>query len=117
MHALIGLPILGMSSHWYKCSAEFIRVPTNAQEPSNMAKGLARKYSGWELGSMPLAAQVMGSYLPVMERIVPMLLARGAPRIDLNCGCPASAVTGKGAGSRYTQSCARFPCLHTPLLF
>jgi tRNA-dihydrouridine synthase C len=65
-----------------------------------MAKGLSRLYSGWELGRIPLGAQIMGSYLPVMERLVPLLLDRGAPRIDLNCGCPASRVTGKGAGSR-----------------
>ena len=26
---------------------------------------------------------------------------RKAPRVDLNCGCPANTVTGNGAGSRY----------------
>ncbi len=25
---------------------------------------------------------------------------KGAPRVDLNCGCPANTVTGNGAGSR-----------------
>lgn len=78
---------------------EFIRVPRREEDPHNMARGLARLYSGRELGGMPLGAQIMGSYNPVMEALVPRLIANGAPRIDLNCGCPAGSVTGKGAGS------------------
>ena len=27
------------------------------------------------------------------------VVKRGAPRIDLNCGCPSNTVTGRGAGS------------------
>ena len=29
-----------------------------------------------------------------------LLRGRQAPRVDLNCGCPANTVTGNGAGSR-----------------
>ena len=80
---------------------EFIRVPNNTAEPFRFAKGLAKCYNAKELGNVPLAAQIMGNYLPIMEFLVPRLVDQGAPRIDLNCGCPASGVTGKGAGSRY----------------
>lgn len=69
-----------------------------------MARGLAKLYNGRELGPLPLAAQVMGSNTAVLKRLVPRLIANGAPRIDLNCGCPANCVTGKGVGSR----CAAF---------
>eukprot|EP00892_Ulva_mutabilis_P006489 jgi/Ulvmu1/4211/UM019_0190.1 len=78
---------------------EFLRVPAIKDHPHHVAKGIAATYSGWELGNTPLGVQIMGSYLPVIDEIVPRLIARGAPRIDLNCGCPASKVTGKGAGS------------------
>lgn len=47
-----------------------------------------------------LAAQLMGS-TPELLRQCAFVLATegGAPRVDLNCGCPATVVTGKGAGS------------------
>lgn len=75
-----------------ECCTEFIRVPHLQDHPKLVAKGLAATYSGWELTDVPLGAQVMGSYLPIMDELVPKLIQRGAPRIDLNCGCPASKV-------------------------
>lgn len=76
-----------------ECCTEFIRVPQLQDHPNQVAKGLAAAYSGWELTDTPLGAQIMGSYLPVMDELVPKLIERGAPRIDLNCGCPASKVS------------------------
>ena len=47
-----------------------------------------------------LAAQLMGSNPELLERCARILATEGhAPRVDLNCGCPANVVTGKGAGS------------------
>ena len=34
-----------------------------------------------------------------MAAMAQELVLRGAPRIDVNCGCPSNTVTGKGAGS------------------
>lgn len=73
---------------------EFIRVPIKAHIES-----LASIYDASELGSMPLAAQVMGSDPELIAKMGQALEKRGAPRIDLNCGCPSNTVTGKGAGS------------------
>lgn len=76
---------------------EFLRVPTNAH-----VKSLARQYHSNELIShskVPLAAQIMGSDPELMGAMASELEGRGAPRIDLNCGCPSNKVTGRGAGS------------------
>ena len=73
---------------------EFIRVPVNAHVES-----LAKVYESSELDSIPLAAQVMGSDPELVGKMGQELEKRGAPRIDLNCGCPSNTVTGKGAGS------------------
>jgi len=73
---------------------EFLRVPTNAHVQS-----LSKIYCSEELGSIPLAAQIMGSDADLMAAMAQELVRRGAPRIDVNCGCPSNTVTGKGAGS------------------
>lgn len=73
---------------------EFIRVPKNAHIPS-----LARGYEADELGSIPLAAQIMGSEPELVAEMARELVRLGAKRIDLNCGCPSNTVVGKGAGS------------------
>lgn len=73
---------------------DFIRVPRNAH-----IKSLAKEYLAHELGSIPLAAQVMGADPELMAEMAAELERRGAPRIDLNCGCPSNTVTGRGAGS------------------
>lgn len=73
---------------------EFIRVPLNAHVPS-----LARTYQSQELNPIPLAAQIMGSDPILMAEMAKELERLGAPRIDLNCGCPSNTVTGRGAGS------------------
>ncbi len=73
---------------------DFIRVPSNAH-----VKSLAKVYQADELGEIPLAAQLMGSDPELMGDMAREIAARGAPRIDLNCGCPSNTVTGRGAGS------------------
>lgn len=73
---------------------EFIRVPRNAH-----VKSLAKVYDSKELAPFPLAAQIMGSDPELMADMAVEIAARGARRIDLNCGCPSNTVTGRGAGS------------------
>jgi tRNA-dihydrouridine synthase C len=41
----------------------------------------------------------MGGSAGLLADCARELIAKGAPRVDLNCGCPAKCVTGKGAGS------------------
>lgn len=73
---------------------EFLRVPLNAHVQS-----LARKYQADVTHPIPQAAQIMGSDPELMAQMSVEIAKRGAPRIDLNCGCPSNTVTGKGAGS------------------
>ncbi len=73
---------------------DFLRVPRNAH-----VKSLALEYEADELAPIPLAAQLMGSDIELMADMAREIEQRGAPRIDLNCGCPSNTVTGKGAGS------------------
>jgi len=73
---------------------DFLRVPANAH-----IKSLASKYHAQEIAPIPLAAQLMGSDPQLMAEMAYEMEVSGAPRIDLNCGCPSNTVTGKGAGS------------------
>ncbi len=73
---------------------DFLRVPANAHIPS-----LSKVYCATELSPIPLAAQIMGSDTDLMALMAQELMRRGAPRIDVNCGCPSNTVTGRGAGS------------------
>jgi tRNA-dihydrouridine synthase C len=73
---------------------DFIRVPREPHIPS-----LAKLYEADELGSIPLAAQLMGSEPEHMAEMAREMERKGAPRIDVNCGCPSNTVTGRGAGS------------------
>ena len=73
---------------------DFLRVPMNAH-----IKSLSKVYCPTELCSIPLAAQIMGSDTTLMAAMAKELMLRGAPRIDINCGCPSNTVTGRGAGS------------------
>ncbi len=73
---------------------DFLRVPTHAHVSS-----LARVYEAEETKPIPLAAQLMGSDCALMAAMAQEVEKRGAPRIDLNCGCPSNTVTGRGAGS------------------
>lgn len=73
---------------------DFIRVPSNAHIPS-----LAKKYEVKETDPIPLAAQIMGADPILMAEMAIELQNRGAPRVDVNCGCPSNTVTGRGAGS------------------
>ena len=72
---------------------DFLRVPSNAH-----VKSLAVVYQADELAPIPLAAQIMGSDIQLMADMAQELASRGAPRLDLNCGCPSNTVTGRGAG-------------------
>lgn len=73
---------------------DFLRVPSNAH-----VKSLACQYQVNEIAPIPLAAQIMGLDPELMAAMAQELEKRGAPRIDLNCGCPSHTVTGRGAGS------------------
>jgi len=73
---------------------DFLRVPKNAH-----VKSLAVEYVADEIAPIPLAAQLMGSDPDLMAEMAREIENRGAPRIDLNCGCPSNTVTGRGAGS------------------
>lgn len=73
---------------------EFMRVPTNAHVVS-----LAKRYIATETHPIPQAAQIMGSDPELMADMTREVVKRGAPRVDLNCGCPSNTVTGKGSGS------------------
>jgi len=74
--------------------SEFLRVPAKAH-----VKSLAKKYNATEIAPIPFAAQIMGSNPELMAAMAQELEKRGAPSIDLNCGCPSNKVTGRGAGS------------------
>uniref|UniRef100_A0A7S2Z9G7 tRNA-dihydrouridine synthase n=1 Tax=Rhodosorus marinus TaxID=101924 RepID=A0A7S2Z9G7_9RHOD len=73
---------------------EFIRIPDQGHPRS-----LANRYKSDELGSMTLSPQIMGSHDQRMWVATRELVKRGAYRVDLNCGCPASRVTKKGSGA------------------
>lgn len=73
---------------------DFLRVPANAH-----IKSLSKVYFHDELSPIPLAAQIMGSDTALMAAMAEELMLKGAPRIDVNCGCPSNTVTGRGAGS------------------
>jgi nifR3 family TIM-barrel protein len=73
---------------------DFLRVPRNAHIES-----LAKAYTADELAPIPLTAQIMGSEIDSMAAMAKKLEQKGAPRIDVNCGCPSNTVTGNGAGS------------------
>ena len=120
---------------------EFTRVPgvlSQGARPEKLLRGIALTgydadeltdwtkfaWNEWDqdaVGTPPptsrapnlLAAQLMGSNEELLERCARFLANEGgAPRVDLNCGCPANVVTGKGAGSsllrdpRDVESCA-----------
>ncbi len=74
--------------------AEFISVPAKAHVES-----IIKVYEKNELGPTPLIAQIMGADPDLMAATAVALEKKGAPRIDINCGCPSNTVTGRGAGS------------------
>lgn len=102
---LILAPMEGVGDHCFRKAMasiggfdegvrDFLRVPSNAHIAS-----LAIKYQADEIKPIPLAAQLMGSDPNLMAEMAREMEVRGAPRIDLNCGCPSNTVTGRGAGS------------------
>ncbi|OUS49398.1 dihydrouridine synthase-domain-containing protein [Ostreococcus tauri] len=82
---------------------EFIRIPGTLPRGAvaeKIVKNLCARYDADELGNVPLGAQIMGSDAELLTLAARHLGEdKNAPRVDLNCGCPASVVTGKGAGS------------------
>ena len=97
---------------------EFISIPSNASAP-----GLIKSYDPNELNPTPLAAQIMGVNGALMAEVAALLEAKGAPRVDINCGCPSNTVTGRGAGSSLLKDPTRLyelvkevkSSLHIPL--
>ena len=73
---------------------DFLRVPTNAH-----IKSLASVYLSDEISPFPITAQIMGGDPLLMADMAQELEKKGAPRIDINCGCPSNVVNGRGAGS------------------
>lgn len=73
---------------------EFLRVPINAN-----CSAIAKKYDPLTTAPIPQAAQIMGREPNLLAEMAFELEKRGAPRIDLNCGCPSKKVNGKGAGA------------------
>lgn len=73
---------------------EFLRVPRNAHVVS-----LAKRYDPDECAPIPQACQLMGGDPDLMAAMAREVERRGAPRIDINCGCPSNTVTGRGAGA------------------
>lgn len=72
---------------------EFIRMPNCGH-----AKSLAKAYD-CEGIDIPVAAQIMGEEPEPCLDLALEVEKLGAPRIDLNCGCPSNKVVGNGAGS------------------
>lgn len=82
---------------------EFLRI-TRA-ERSHIHGILRNKYDSRELGTIPLAAQIMGGDPEAMALATNELAkTHGAHRIDLNCGCPSRRVNGNGAGASLLQT-------------
>lgn len=73
---------------------EFIRIPSTGFSPS-----LLKGYDPNALSPITQAAQIMGGVKEYLAEAAAALEQLGAPRIDLNCGCPSNTVTGRGAGS------------------
>lgn len=87
-------PIGGM----HEAVHEFIRITTPTL--SSIRGVLRRRYEPNEMGSIPLAVQLMGGDPIAMAMAARELVDHyGPPRIDLNCGCPARRVNGRGAGA------------------
>ncbi len=98
-------PMEGLGDHFFRkaiaciggfdeACTEFIRVSSNVHIPF-----LSKKYDPNEIAPYPLAAQLMGQDPILLAQMTEALIIKGAPRIDLNCGCPSNTVVGKGAGS------------------
>lgn len=77
-----------------ECCTEFIRIPQNPHIPS-----LIRDFDPKATSPIPQAVQLMGVNPAHLAHAAFLLAEKGAHRVELNCGCPSSTVTGKGAGS------------------
>lgn len=77
-----------------EATKEFISTPKGAH-----TKSLAKKFSPFDTFPIPQAAQIMGSCPETLASMTIDLNSLGAPRIELNVGCPSNTVTGNGSGS------------------
>jgi tRNA-dihydrouridine synthase C len=77
-----------------EATLEFMRVPSNAHVQS-----LAKKYAPYTIQSIIFTPQIMGKDPNLMAQMALELEKKGAPKIDINCGCPADKVTRRGAGA------------------
>lgn len=77
-----------------EATTDFLRIPQNAH-----VKSLIKQYDPYELGSLPIACQIMGQDPDRLALATLYLGIKGAPRVDLNCGCPSNTVVGRKAGS------------------
>lgn len=85
--------------------AEFIRVPAHSERPFATIRGITAGYSADELGSVPLAAQLMGSSKELLAAAaVHLVEVKKAPRIDLNCGELKHALSRRAAYSNMVPS-------------
>lgn len=110
---LLSAPMEGLGDHRFRralCAVappdeacrEFIRVPSKLSPGATAEKVGVAVCAKFELDAalgVPSPPQVMGERPDTLRVAARALLAAGAPRVDLNCGCPANCVTGKGAGS------------------
>ena len=98
---------------------EFMRIPSKATHAAAAIRGATAAYRAAELAPwrVPLGAQIMGSDPQLMAAAARRLvLDLGAPRVDLNCGCPANTVTGNGAGSTLLKTPERVRALVAALV-
>ncbi|MBM3196171.1 MAG: tRNA-dihydrouridine synthase family protein [Chlamydiae bacterium] len=86
--------MLALIGGFDECCTEFIRIPSHPHIPS-----LVNKYDPKATWPIPQAAQLMGVNAKDLAEAAYQLGLKGAPRVELNCGCPSNTVTGKGAGS------------------
>jgi hypothetical protein len=102
--------VRGVTARWGGPALARPRGPERGARPSCLCSATQRppplpppllcrcSYDPQELGPVPLAAQVMGSNRELLAATAARLVhVLGAPRLDLNCGCPANTVTGAPA--------------------
>ncbi len=73
---------------------DFLRVHSKSNIQS-----LSASYQVNEIDPIPLIPQIMGSDPILMGAMASELEKKGAPSIDINCGCPSNTVNGRGAGA------------------
>ncbi|KAA8496083.1 tRNA-dihydrouridine(16) synthase [Porphyridium purpureum] len=83
---------------------EFIRVPEHELQGSRghmrHVRGIVKHFDVHETLPVKITPQIMGGEIMSMcAAVESLVMDRGAPGVDLNCGCPAKGITGSGGGS------------------